>query len=78
MEISTTRCRLKAAFRVQGFKARNFVRRILTPSLSPSDGERVANGRVRGWGDSRGSVHWIELGDEEFTRFSRAFSILCT
>jgi hypothetical protein len=28
--------------RLQGFKARGLLREILTPSLSPSDGERVA------------------------------------
>jgi len=40
-EISTTCCRLKAAFRVQGFKARNKFPRILTPALSPQARENL-------------------------------------
>ena len=41
-------CRLKAAFRFTGTKRENCFRRILTPALSPSEGERVPAGRVEG------------------------------
>ena len=41
-------CRLKAAFRFTGIKREISVRGVLTPSLSPSEWERVPAGRVRG------------------------------
>ena len=47
--------RLMSAAAVQGFKARTSVGKILTPSLAPSDGETVAEGRLKGFRTTKDS-----------------------